>query len=78
MTFAGVIEDVEEIAILVLRILTQMVERTVDVPQILTVQQPVPQVTTQTVARPYHGRSNAAGRDSGSIQASSSASDEIR
>ena len=50
---AGVIDDVEEIAILVPRILTQMVERTVDVPQILTVQQPVPQVTTQSVARPY-------------------------
>ena len=39
---AGVIEDVEEIAILALRILTQMVERTVDVPQTSTIQQPVP------------------------------------
>ena len=47
----GVIEDVEEIAILVPRIPTQMVERTVDVPQISAVQQPVlvPQVTTQVV-----------------------------
>ena len=51
MTFAGVIEDVEEIAILVSRILTQMVERTAEVPQTSTVQQPVPmpQVTTQVV-----------------------------
>ena len=48
-------EDVEEIAIPMPRIQTQVVERTADVPQILTVQQPVPvpQVTTQTVARPY-------------------------
>ena len=47
---AGVIEDVEEIDIPVPRIPTQMVERT-DVPQILTVQQPVPMphVTTQVV-----------------------------
>ena len=45
---AGVIEDVEEIAIPMPRIQTQMVERTADMPQILTVQQPVPvpQVTT--------------------------------
>ena len=51
----GEIEDVEEIAIPMPRIQTQMVERTADVPQILTVHQPVPvpQVTTQTVARPY-------------------------
>ena len=47
---AGVIEDVEEIAIPVPRIQTQMVERT-DVSQNLTVQQPVPMphVTTQVV-----------------------------
>ena len=48
---ARVIEDVEEVAILVPRIPTQMVERTADVPQIPTVQQPalMPQVTTQVV-----------------------------
>ena len=48
---AGVIEDVDEVAILVPRIPTQMVEGTVDVPQISAVQQPVPvpQVTTQVV-----------------------------
>ena len=47
---AGVIEDVEEIAIPVPRIPTQMVERT-DVSKILTVQQPMPMpdVTTQVV-----------------------------
>ena len=47
---AGVIEDVEEIAIPVPRIPTQTVERT-DVSQILTVQQPVPMphVTTRVV-----------------------------
>ena len=51
---AGVIEDVGEVVISMPRIQTQMVERTADVPQILTVQQPVPvpQFTTQTVARP--------------------------
>ena len=52
---AGVIEDVEEMAIMVPHILTQMVERAVDVPQISTDQQtvPMPQVTTQVVDRPY-------------------------
>ena len=47
---AGVIEDVEEIAIPVPRIPTQLGERT-DVSQNLTVQQPVPMphVTTQVV-----------------------------
>ena len=51
---AGVIEDVEEIAFPMPRIPAQMVERTADVPQILTVQQPVPmpQFTKPTVARP--------------------------
>ena len=51
---AGVIEDVEETAIIVPQILTQMVDRSADVPQNSTVQQPVPlpQVSTQTVARP--------------------------
>ena len=50
----GMTEDVEEVAIPMPRIQTQMVERTADVPQILTFQQPVPvpQVTTQTVVRP--------------------------
>ena len=55
---AGTIEDVEEMAILVPQILTQMVERAVDVPQISTdqpsvlvqtVDVPVPQVMTQEV-----------------------------
>ena len=48
---AGVIEDIEEIAVPVPRTPTQMVERTADVPEIFTVQQPVlmPQVTTQVV-----------------------------
>ena len=48
---AGVTEDVEESAIFVPPILTQMVERTADVPQTSTEQQPVPmpQVTTQEV-----------------------------
>ena len=48
---AGVIQDVEEIAMPVPRIPTQMVERIADVPQTSTVQQPVPmpQVTTQDV-----------------------------
>ena len=48
------IEDVEEIAIPVPRIPTQMVERT-DVSQVLTIQQPVPfpHTTTQVVERPY-------------------------
>ena len=48
---AGVVEDVEEIAIPVPRIPTQMVERTAEVPQIPTVQQPVlmAQVTTEVV-----------------------------
>ena len=52
---ADMIEDVEEIAILVPQILTQMVERAVDVPQISTDQQTVPmmQVTKQVVHRPY-------------------------
>ena len=52
---AGMIEDVEEMAILVPQILTQMVERAVDVPQISTDQQtvPMPQVTEQVVDRPY-------------------------
>ena len=47
----GVIEDVEEIAMPVPRIPTQMVERIADVPQTSTVQQPVPMlhVTTQVV-----------------------------
>ena len=52
---AGMIEDVEEIAILVPQILTQMVERAVDVPQISADQQtvPMPQVTTQVVDRQF-------------------------
>ena len=52
---AGMIENVEEIAKLVPQILTQMVERAVDVPQISTDQQtvPMPQVTKQVVDRPY-------------------------
>ena len=52
---ASMIEDVEEMAILVPQILTQMVERAVDVPQISTDQQtaPMPQITEQGVDRPY-------------------------
>ena len=48
---AGMIEDVEEIAILEPQIPTQTAERTADVPQIFTDQQtvPVPQGTTQVV-----------------------------
>ena len=51
----GMIEDVEEMAILVPQILTQMVERAVDVSQISTDQQtvPMPQVTKQVLDRPY-------------------------
>ena len=51
---AGMIEDVEEIAVLVHQIPTQMVERTADLPQISTDQQsvPEPQVTIQVIDRP--------------------------
>ena len=48
---AGMIEDVEGTAILVPQILTQVVERAVDVPQVSIDQQtvPMPQVTKQVV-----------------------------
>ena len=52
---AGMILDVEEMTILVPQMLTQMVERAVNVPQISTDQKtvPVPQITQQVVDRPY-------------------------
>ena len=82
---AGVIEDVEEVAIPVPHIQTQMVERTADVPQTSAVQQPVPvpQVTTQVVERPHpvpqlQTMDVPMPQDSGGVQASSSASDETR
>ena len=80
---AGVIEDVEEVAIPVPHIQTQMVERTADVPQTSTVQQPVAyaashhascRVTISSTSVADNGRSN----DSGGIQANSSASDELQ
>ena len=82
---AGMIEDVEEIAILVPQIPTRMVERAADVPQISTDQQTVPgprksphrtSIDLIRCLSSDSGSSSAAGHDPRGIQASSSASDD--
>ena len=59
---ARVIEDVEEIAIPMQQIQTQMVERTADVPQILTVQRPMDVPMPQVMAQENRGESRGDAR----------------